>query len=56
VNGVVGVLVAAEMALVAAGAIRNPLRQLAWRTQDELFGQLEADAPGTYRTHLVASV
>jgi protein O-mannosyl-transferase len=51
-----GALVAAGMALVAAGAIRSCLRAPAWRTPEEFFPRLEADAPRTYRAHLVASV
>ncbi|HEX7023267.1 MAG TPA: tetratricopeptide repeat protein, partial [Gemmatimonadales bacterium] len=47
-----GVLVAG---LVLAGTVRSSGRQLAWKEQAGFFRTLEADAPTTYRAHLVAS-
>ena len=42
-------------ALVAVGAIRSAGRQLVWKEPSGFVRHLEADAPDTYRAHLVAS-
>ncbi len=41
--------------VVLAGAIRSSERQLAWKEPAGFVRHLEADAPKTYRAHLVAS-
>lgn len=46
----------AAMTLIAAGAVLSFRRQSVWRSPDEFIAHLEADAPRTYRAHLVASV
>jgi predicted Zn-dependent protease len=61
IGGVLGVVARSRVAFallglaVLAGAIRSAERQLVWREQGGFFRRLEADAPTTYRAHLVAS-